>query len=152
MQRKRPAPHPLQSILTESAVSSSEHVRELLEFATTVAQEAGALTLRHFGGLVNHEAKGDGSPVTIADREAEELIRKRVEQRFPEHSILGEEYESPTRVLRFGGFSTLSTAPAISGAACQHMLSQWPVCTKVHRLQPPCTAFQKLPPTLQAGT
>jgi histidinol-phosphatase len=92
MQRKRPAPHPLQSILTESAVSSSEHVRELLEFATTVAQEAGALTLRHFGGLVNHEAKGDGSPVTIADREAEELIRKRVEQRFPEHSILGEEY------------------------------------------------------------
>ena len=71
---------------------ASYHVRELLDFATNVAQEAGALTLRYFGGLVDHDAKGDGSPVTVADREAEELIRGRVEQRFPEHSILGEEY------------------------------------------------------------
>ena len=71
---------------------SSDQVRELLDFATLLAHEAGALTLRYFGGLVDHDAKGDGSPVTIADREAEELIRQRVEQRFPEHSILGEEY------------------------------------------------------------
>ena len=71
---------------------SSDQVRKLLDFAIVLAHEAGALTLRYFGGLVDHDAKGDGSPVTIADREAEELIRRRVEQRFPEHSILGEEY------------------------------------------------------------
>jgi histidinol-phosphatase len=42
--------------------------------------------------VVSHDAKGDGTPVTIADREAEALIRSRIESRFPEHSILGEEY------------------------------------------------------------
>ena len=67
-------------------------VRELLEFATDLSHEAGALTLRYYGGTVDHEAKGDGSPVTIADREAEEFIRGRIEARYPEHSILGEEY------------------------------------------------------------
>ncbi len=41
---------------------------------------------------MSHDAKGDGSPVTIADREAEELIRSRIEARYPGHSVLGEEY------------------------------------------------------------
>jgi len=67
-------------------------VRELLEFATALATEAGALTLRYFGGIVDHDAKGDGSPVTVADREAEQLIRGKVEARYPDHAILGEEY------------------------------------------------------------
>lgn len=72
--------------------SHEEEVRGLLAFATDLAREAGALTLRYFGGIVDHDAKGDGSPVTIADREAEQLIRRKVEERFPAHSILGEEY------------------------------------------------------------
>lgn len=72
--------------------TSSSEVEELLVFARSLAVEAGDLTLRYFGGRVEHEAKGDGSPVTIADREAEALIRQKVEERFPEHSILGEEY------------------------------------------------------------
>jgi histidinol phosphatase-like enzyme (inositol monophosphatase family) len=50
------------------------------------------LTLRYFGGLVDADPKGDGTPVTIADREAEQLIRQKVEARYPDHSILGEEY------------------------------------------------------------
>jgi len=42
--------------------------------------------------VVDHEAKGDGTPVTIADREAERLVRDRVERRYPDHAILGEEF------------------------------------------------------------
>ena len=42
--------------------------------------------------MVDHEAKGDGTPVTIADREAERLVRARVERRYPDHAILGEEF------------------------------------------------------------
>ena len=57
-----------------------------------MALEAGDVTLKYFGGIVDHDAKGDGTPVTIADQEAERLIRSRVEARWPEHSILGEEY------------------------------------------------------------
>lgn len=71
---------------------SREEIGDLLSFATALAREAGDLTLRYFGGIVDHDAKGDGSPVTIADKQAEELIRSKVEARYPEHSILGEEY------------------------------------------------------------
>ena len=66
--------------------------QELLDFAVDLAYEAGALTLRYYGHLVDAEGKSDGSPVTIADRNAEQLIRKRVAKRFPEHGVLGEEF------------------------------------------------------------
>jgi histidinol phosphatase-like enzyme (inositol monophosphatase family) len=72
--------------------TSPAELEDLLRFATGVAHEAGDLTLGYFGGIVDHDPKGDGSPVTIADREAEQLIRRRVEDRYPDHSILGEEY------------------------------------------------------------
>jgi myo-inositol-1(or 4)-monophosphatase len=38
------------------------------------------------------DAKADSSPVTAADREAEELLRRRIRARFPEHGIFGEEF------------------------------------------------------------
>ena len=38
------------------------------------------------------ETKSDQSPVTIADRGAEELMRARIAKRFPTHGIMGEEY------------------------------------------------------------
>ncbi|MEX2527001.1 MAG: histidinol-phosphatase [Gemmatimonadota bacterium] len=65
---------------------------KLGELAASWAQEAGRLTLGYFGGRVDAEAKGDGSPVTRADREAETLLRNRIRQRFPTHGILGEEF------------------------------------------------------------
>ena len=36
--------------------------------------------------------KADNTPVTIADRGAEELLRKRIEQAYPSHGIIGEEF------------------------------------------------------------
>jgi histidinol phosphatase-like enzyme (inositol monophosphatase family) len=38
------------------------------------------------------EAKNDGTPVTEADRAAERVIRRRLQESFPEFSVLGEEY------------------------------------------------------------
>ena len=73
-------------------MTSSSEVRELLDFATSAAREAGALTLRYYGGTVDYDAKGDGSPVTVADREAEQLIRKLVSVEYPDHGVLGEEF------------------------------------------------------------
>jgi myo-inositol-1(or 4)-monophosphatase len=40
------------------------------------------------------EAKADQSPVTAADRGAEELMRARIARRFPGHGIIGEEFGS----------------------------------------------------------
>ncbi len=38
------------------------------------------------------EIKADASPVTLADRGAEELMRQRIEAEFPSHGIVGEEF------------------------------------------------------------
>lgn len=63
-----------------------------LEFATETAYLAGRLTLGYFQAGVQPDFKADDSPVTVADRRAEELIRQRIEQRYPGHAIVGEEY------------------------------------------------------------
>jgi histidinol-phosphatase len=69
-----------------------ESLRSYLEFAVETAYLAGRSTLAHFGTGVQTELKGDQTPVTIADRQAEELIRSRIERTFPGHGIVGEEF------------------------------------------------------------
>ena len=58
---------------------------------SAIAREAGALLLKHFRNRVAVEYKGDADLVTIADRESELLIRRRIQERWPTHDILGEE-------------------------------------------------------------
>ena len=72
--------------------AADREIRELLDTAVELSHEAGRHTLRYFGPMVDHQAKGDGSPVSRADREAEELIRERLTARYPHHAVLGEEY------------------------------------------------------------
>lgn len=64
---------------------------DLLAFALALADAADAVTMRHFRGPDTARRKADGTLVTVADTEAEALIRARIPERFPEHSILGEE-------------------------------------------------------------
>lgn len=64
----------------------------LLEFGVDVAWRAGRATLAHFQTGVATETKSDQSPVTIADREAERIVRERIEARFPNDGVLGEEF------------------------------------------------------------
>lgn len=60
-------------------------------FLTETAYLAGRLTLGYFQTGVRPDYKPDDTPVTIADRKSEELIRARIEARYPTHAILGEE-------------------------------------------------------------
>lgn len=64
---------------------------EFLEAVAEVARIAGDVALRHFRRDVAVEWKADGSPVTIADREAEQAARDWIGRRYPSHDILGEE-------------------------------------------------------------
>jgi histidinol-phosphatase len=69
------------------------NLRPYLEFAIQTAYEAGRLTLGYFGTeAARPEFKADETPVTVADREAEQLIRARIAARYPKHAVLGEEY------------------------------------------------------------
>jgi len=65
-----------------------------LDFAVALAHEVGELILRHFRDpdLVV-ERKRDDSPVTAADREAEQLIRSRVSESWSGDGVLGEEFD-----------------------------------------------------------
>ena len=65
---------------------------ELLQAVAEVSRVAGDVALGYFGKRVAVEWKGDGSPVTIADRSAEEAARAWITSRFPGDPILGEEF------------------------------------------------------------
>jgi histidinol phosphatase-like enzyme (inositol monophosphatase family) len=71
----------------------SDPIEQRLEWAVRIAQQAGALTLTHFRRAdLAVEQKADQSPVTVADRSAEELLRTLIAERFPQDAILGEEF------------------------------------------------------------
>jgi histidinol-phosphatase len=73
-------------------------LQRILDFAVESAHLAGRLTLGYFGSDVAAESKSDNTPVTIADRRAEELLRNRIEAAYPDHGIVGEEFgEKPGR-------------------------------------------------------
>jgi histidinol-phosphatase len=73
-------------------VKNSLPYPEYAEFAESAARAAGEITLRYFQKLPGVEYKADRSPVTVADRDSERLLRGRIEERFPTHGILGEEF------------------------------------------------------------
>ncbi len=63
------------------------------EAAIEIAKKGGDHTLNYFNKSFDVERKSDDSPVTVADREAESIMREEIQARFPEHGIVGEEYD-----------------------------------------------------------
>ncbi len=60
-----------------------------------VTWAGGKNTLKYFQREdIGYERKSDKSPVTVADRETEQLMRGIIQQMFPEDSVLGEEFGS----------------------------------------------------------
>jgi histidinol phosphatase-like enzyme (inositol monophosphatase family) len=74
---------------------------DTLEFAVNLSHRAGEVALRYFQQGVPVEQKADLSPVTVADREVEQLLRRGIEERFPGHGILGEEFGQTRRESSF---------------------------------------------------
>ncbi len=68
---------PYRTFMTELARDSGDFIRPLFRQSSIAV-----------------ETKSDQSPVTIADRGAEQLMRSRIAKRFPQHGIIGEEFGS----------------------------------------------------------
>jgi histidinol-phosphatase len=66
--------------------------RARYEVAVEAAREAGRLALGYFDAELTVEWKQDRSPVTVADREAEALLLRKLLGRFPQDGFLGEEH------------------------------------------------------------
>ena len=71
---------------------SQSQYQEFIEFAKQLADESAQVIRRYFRADYQIEFKSDATPVTIADRKAEEVIRKRIMQQYPNHGVLGEEH------------------------------------------------------------
>ncbi|MBS0577722.1 MAG: histidinol-phosphatase [Proteobacteria bacterium] len=63
-----------------------------LALAGRLADVARTISMSHFRTGVDVESKGDGTPVTIADRGIEERMRQMIRAAFPSHAIRGEEF------------------------------------------------------------
>ncbi len=70
-------------------------------FAGALADAAGAEIVPRFRTAIDIESKADESPVTIADREAEAAMRRLINERYPGHGIIGEEYGSENAEAEF---------------------------------------------------
>jgi myo-inositol-1(or 4)-monophosphatase len=68
---------------------------DLLTFFPILSElsiKAGAIVRKYYNSELEVELKADQSPVTRADREIEIFLRESLEKRFPDFSILGEEF------------------------------------------------------------
>lgn len=72
--------------MTESALD------DRIAPAAELARLMGGVALQHYHSRLTVETKADGSPVTIADRAAEQAAREWIDRRFPEDGLLGEEF------------------------------------------------------------
>jgi myo-inositol-1(or 4)-monophosphatase len=66
----------------------------MLDFLESVAREAGAVLMRHLGGSLAVDKKGARDLVTVADRESEALILRRIREAFPRDAVQAEESAS----------------------------------------------------------
>jgi myo-inositol-1(or 4)-monophosphatase len=62
---------------------------DFVDAAIEIAREAGQILMAHRG--IGFELKGEHDLVTAADRASEELVIRRLRERFPSHGIVAEE-------------------------------------------------------------
>ena len=62
-----------------------------LSFALELAAESDEIAMHWFSRDPDVSTKEDGTLVTVADREIEQLLRRRIHDRFPTDGVLGEE-------------------------------------------------------------
>ena len=65
---------------------------ELLEFALSAAADSQEIIAKIVADGFSVEHKSDASPVTIADKKAEESFREKVTRAFPQMGLCGEEF------------------------------------------------------------
>ena len=72
----------------------SHNLDEFVLFANYLSDESAKIIKKYFRKKLDIENKEDESPVTIADKETELRIRKLILDKYPNHGILGEEFEN----------------------------------------------------------
>ncbi len=71
-----------------------ENLIEFKKFTYHLANISANIIKQYFRTGMNIEHKEDNSPVTVADKNAEEAMRRAIIKEYPEHGIIGEEFGS----------------------------------------------------------
>lgn len=119
--------------------------KTFLPVALEAAEAARKLILSYYTGEFEVEIKDDLTPVTVADRGAEKVIRNLITEAFPDHAIFGEEFGSDNKgndflwlidpidgtksfVKRYGMFSTqiglMHRGSLILGVSCAPAMNE----------------------------
>lgn len=69
-----------------------ETYKEFKGFSRLLADKSSKIISQYFRSGIGVEVKKDQSPVTIADKKAEEVMRELIMNHYPEHGIIGEEF------------------------------------------------------------
>jgi myo-inositol-1(or 4)-monophosphatase len=67
-------------------------LNDFKSFCKFLAYKSAEIIKQYFRTEINVESKADLSPVTIADKKSEEVMREVIMKEFPDHGILGEEF------------------------------------------------------------
>lgn len=78
--------------MENSSAQTAELLKDALPFAHSLADKANELSLQWFRKTLDIDLKSDDSPVTIADRNVEKMLRSAISERYPSHGLLGEEF------------------------------------------------------------
>ncbi len=78
---------PAQSISTNFMLN-----QEIIDFANHLADLSGEVIKKYFRQNFSEQTKDNHTPVTLADRGAETVIREAIIKKFPNHGIVGEEF------------------------------------------------------------
>ncbi len=76
-------------------------LEKIIPFAEDLATAAAHVTRQMWRKPIPVEAKSDASPVTMADKEIERTLRAMIQQKFPEHGVIGEEFGSKNPDARY---------------------------------------------------
>ena len=71
---------------------SQTELSDFKSFSRFLAYKSAEIIKQYFRTEISVESKADMSPVTIADKKSEEVMREVIMKEFPDHGILGEEF------------------------------------------------------------
>ena len=78
---------------------------DIFEFLVFLADQSAKITMKNFRQKLVTTNKNTSNykidPVTDADKNAENLIRRLIEEKYPDHSVVGEEFSSKDRDPRY---------------------------------------------------
>ncbi len=77
---------------SNSRVPMQDYI-EFQKFAKHLSDISGEVIKKYFRSKVSVNQKKDNSPVTVADKKAEELMREAILKNYPDHGIIGEEFD-----------------------------------------------------------